>query len=217
MVQTTDGFNYVSINGQTYIFSGLTSVGADRSIVGFALINLRTKEATFIQVGGADEVSAMNSAIGQVQHLNYESTFPVLLNVDGFPTYFMALKDNEGLVKLYAMVSVQDYALVGVGASVEEARLTYLKQLKDGGQIVVLPMDTFTHTGIVVNVIEVILEGTSVYYMMIEGQDGLFLVSSKGNVEASLTQVGDNVSLSYQIQRDLVYDVQDFDNLNLDY
>ena len=217
MIQTTDGFNYVSIDGQTHIFSGLTSVGADRSIVGFALINLRTKEASYIQIGGADELSAMNSATGQVQHLNYESTFPVLLNVDGFPTYFMALKDYEGLVKLYAMVSVQDYALVGVGASVEEARLTYLKQLKEGGQIVDLPIDAFSAEGIVLDIKEVVLDGTSVYYLMLEGQSGLFIVSSKTSVEASLTKVGDEVSLTYQRRSDMVYDVQGFDNLNLDY
>ena len=217
MIQTTDGFNYVSIDGQTHIFSGLTSVGADRSIVGFALINLRTKEASYIQIGGADELSAMNSATGQVQHLNYESTFPVLLNVDGFPTYFMALKDYEGLVKLYAMVSVQDYALVGVGASVEEARLTYLKQLKEGGQIVDLPIDAFSVEGIVVDIKEVVLDGTSVYYLMLEGQSGLFIVSSKTSVEASFTKIGDNIALSYQKRSDLVYDVQTFDNLNLDY
>lgn len=217
MIQTTDGFNYVSIDGQTHIFSGLTSVGADRSIVGFALINLRTKEASYIQIGGADELSAMNSATGQVQHLNYESTFPVLLNVDGFPTYFMALKDYEGLVKLYAMVSVQDYAVVGVGASVEEARLTYLKQLKDGGQIVDLPIDAFSAEGIVLDIKEVVLDGTSVYYLMLEGQSGLFIVSSKTSVEASFTKIGDNIALSYQKRSDLVYDVQAFDNLNLYY
>ena len=217
MIQTTDGFNYVSIDGQTHIFSGLTSVGADRSIVGFALINLRTKEASYIQIGGADELSAMNSATGQVQHLNYESTFPVLLNVDGFPTYFMALKDYEGLVKLYAMVSVQDYAVVGVGASVEEARVTYLKQLKDGGQIVDLPIDQFWIDGMVLDIEEVVIDGTSVYYLMIEGQSGLFIVSSKTSVEASLTKVGDEVSLTYQRRSDMVYDVQSFDNLNLDY
>ena len=217
MIQTTDGFNYVSIDGQTHIFSGLTSVGADRSIVGFALINLRTKEASYIQIGGADELSAMNSATGQVQHLNYESTFPVLLNVDGFPTYFMALKDYEGLVKLYAMVSVQDYALVGVGASVEEARLTYLNQLKEGGQIVDLPIDAFSAEGIVLDIKEVVLDGTSVYYLMLEGQSGLFIVSSKTSVEASFTKIGDNIALSYQKRSDLVYDVQTFDNLNLNY
>ena len=217
MIQTTDGFNYVSIDGQTHIFSGLTSVGADRSIVGFALINLRTKEASYIQIGGADEISAMNSATGQVQHLNYESTFPVLLNVDGFPTYFMALKDYEGLVKLYAMVSVQDYAVVGVGASVEEARLTYLKQLKEGGQIVDLPIDAFSAEGIVLDIKEVVLDGTSVYYLMLEGQSGLFIVSSKTSVEASFTKIGDNIALSYQKRSDLVYDVQTFDNLNLNY
>lgn len=129
MIQTTDGYNYVLLDDQIHVYSGLTSVGADRSIVGFSLINLRTKEARFYQLGGADEYAAMSSAQGQVQHLGYTATFPVLINVEGIPTYFIALKDREELVKMYAMVAVTNYDAVGVAESVNQSYQTYIQRL----------------------------------------------------------------------------------------
>lgn len=217
MVQTTDGFNYVSIDGKIYIFSGLTSIGSDRSIVGFALINLFTKEATYIKIGGADEYSAMNSAIGQVQHLNYSSTFPLLLNVEGLPTYFMALKDNEGLVKLYAMVSVQDYSVVGVGATVEETRLSYVNQLLDKGLIEGVVTSNTEVTGTISSIVSTSIEGTTYYYFTLEDNTNLFTASSKLSLELALTKILDSVKLEVNPISDNVLEVNGFDNLNYNY
>lgn len=217
MIQTTDGFNYVSINGKIYIFSGLTSVGSDRSIVGFALINLSTKEATYIKIGGADEYSAMNSAIGQVQHLNYTSTFPLLLNIEGLPTYFMALKDYEGLVKLYAMVSVQDYSIVGVGATVEETRMSYINQLLDKQLIDVKVTDKTIVEGVVSTIVQTNVDGTTFYYFTLEGNNNLFTASSKLSLELALTKVLDSVRLEVSSIKDNVFEVNMFDNINYNY
>lgn len=217
MIQTTDGYNFVSIDGKIYIFSGLTSVGSDRSIVGFALINLSTKEATYIKVGGADEYSAMNSATGQVQHLNYTSTFPLLLNIEGLPTYFMALKDYEGLVKLYAMVSVQDYSIVGVGATVEETRLSYINQLLEKQLINVAITDQIEVDGIVSSIVQTNVDGTTYYYFMLEGNNSLFTASSKLSLELALTQELDFVKLKVNSVKDNVFEVSEFDNLNYNY
>ena len=217
MIQTTDGFNYVSINGKIYIFSGLTSVGSDRSIVGFALINLSTKEATYIKIGGADEYSAMNSAIGQVQHLNYTSTFPLLLNIEGLPTYFMALKDYEGLVKLYAMVSVQDYSIVGVGATVEETRMSYINQLLDKQLIDVKVIDKTIVEGVVSTIVQTNVDGTTFYYFTLEGNNNLFTASSKLSLELALTKVLDSVRLEVSSIKDNVFEVNMFDNINYNY
>lgn len=217
MIQTTDGFNYVSINGKIYIFSGLTSVGSDRSIVGFALINLSTKEATYIKIGGADEYSAMNSAIGQVQHLNYTSTFPLLLNIEGLPTYFMALKDYEGLVKLYAMVSVQDYSIVGVGATVEETRMSYINQLLDKKLIDVKVTDKTIVEGVVSTIVQTNVDGTTFYYFTLEGNNNLFTASSKLSLELALTKVLDSVRLEVSSIKDNVFEVNMFDNINYNY
>jgi len=217
MIQTTDGFNYVSIDGKIYIFSGLTSVGSDRSIVGFALINLSTKEATYIKIGGADEYSAMNSAIGQVQHLNYTSTFPLLLNIEGLPTYFMALKDYEGLVKLYAMVSVQDYSIVGVGATVDETRISYINQLLEKQLIDIKVTDKIVVEGVVSTIVQTNVDGTTFYYFTLEGNNNLFTASSKLSLELALTKVLDSVRLEVSSIKDNVFEVNMFDNINYNY
>lgn len=100
----------------------MTSVTGDQSNVGFVLINMRTKDTKFYEIPGAEEFSAMSSAEGKVQNLRYTATFPLLLNVADRPTYFMSLKDNAGLVKMYAFVDVEQYQLVGTGGTVAEAR-----------------------------------------------------------------------------------------------
>lgn len=217
MIQTTDGYNFVSIDEQIYIFSGLTSVGSDRSIVGFALINLRTKEATYIKVGGADEYSAMNSAIGQVQHLNYTSTFPLLLNIEGLPTYFMALKDNEGLVKLYAMVSVQDYSVVGVAATVELTQSSYVEQLMEKGLITGVVLTQNEMVGTISTIVSTIINGTTHYYFTLEGSNILYTASSDLSVELALSQVLDPVKIQVTKLSDNIMNVISYDNLNYDY
>jgi len=217
MIQTTDGYNFVSIDEEIYIFSGLTSVGSDRSIVGFALINLHTKEATFIKVGGADEYSAMNSAIGQVQHLNYTSTFPLLLNIEGLPTYFMALKDNEGLVKLYAMVSVQDYSVVGVAATVELTLSSYVEQLMEKGLITGEVLTQNEMVGTISTIVSTIINGTTHYYFTLEGSNILYTASSDLSVELALSQVLDPVKIQVTKLSDNIMNVITYDNLNYDY
>ncbi|MBQ4282886.1 MAG: CvpA family protein [Lachnospira sp.] len=106
-LQTTDGYNYVAMEDDVWVYTGVTSVGQDESNVGFVLMNQRTMETRYYEVAGAEEYSAMSSAEGKVQHLGYTATFPLVLNVGGEPTYFMALKDSAGLVKSYAMLNIE--------------------------------------------------------------------------------------------------------------
>ena len=103
-----------------YMYTGITSAGGDQSNVGFLLSNQRTKETRYYHAPGAIEESARDSAEGVVQDLRYTTTFPLLLNVAGEPTYFMSLKDASQLVKMYAMVNVEQYQLVATGTTVSE-------------------------------------------------------------------------------------------------
>ena len=97
-----------------YLYTGITSIVSDESNLGFILTNLRTKETKFFDCPGAEEYSAMDSAKGQVQQMNYTSSFPILINLSGRPTYVISLKDDAGLVKMYAFVDVADYQKVVV-------------------------------------------------------------------------------------------------------
>lgn len=114
VVQTTDGYNYTVMNDDVYLYTGVTSISSDEANLGFILTNLRTKETNFYPVPGAEEYSAMASAEGQVQQMKYTSSFPLLINLNNRPTYLISLKDNAGLVKMYAFVDVVDYQKVVV-------------------------------------------------------------------------------------------------------
>ena len=132
---TTDDYGYKVMEGDVWIYTGVTSVNGDESNIGFVMINLRTCECKYYEIAGAEEYSAMSSAEGQVQHLGYTAAFPSLINIDGSPTYIMVLKDNAGLVKMYAMVNVQKYNIVATGSTQKEALAEYRRLLKDNGII----------------------------------------------------------------------------------
>ncbi len=106
VVSTTEGSSYIASGDDVWLYTGVTSVTSDDSIVGFAIINQRTKEAVFQRIAGTTESGAQKSAESIVSDKGWKATFPVLLNVDGEATYFMALKDNS-VVKSFAMVSVE--------------------------------------------------------------------------------------------------------------
>ena len=132
VVATTTGYNYLAFNDDVYLYTGITSVLADESNIGFILTNMRTKETNFYSVSGAEEYSAMESAKGQVQQMRYSSTFPLLINLNGQPTYLISLKDNAGLVKMYAFVDVVDYQNVVVtdaSKGIHAAAENYLNQV----------------------------------------------------------------------------------------
>lgn len=218
VIQTTEGFNYVVIDGQVHVYSGMTSVGSDRSIVGFSLINLRTKAATYYQVGGADETSAMSSAQGQVQDLGYSATFPILLNFEGVPSYFMSLKDNEGLIKQYALVSVTDYSVVGVGTSVEAVKTSYRQRLVEVGLLEAPEITSTTLEATITRIASAIVNGQSTYYVTVAEDPRLFVVDVNLSPEIVLSQVGDTVRLTYKTDAPgSTIGVLEFDNLGYDY
>lgn len=121
----TTGYNYIAMNDDVYLYTGVTSISGDRGNIGFILVNQRTKDARYYSCAGAEEYSAMSSAEGAVQQFSYDATFPLLLNISDQPTYFMALKDAAGLVKMYAMVNVQQYQIVATGNSVKQCQENY--------------------------------------------------------------------------------------------
>jgi len=131
--KTTDDYGYKVMDGDVWVYTGVTSVNGDESNIGFVMINLRTGESKYYSIAGAEEYSAMASAEGQVQHLGYKASFPSLINIGGIPTYMMVLKDNGGLVKMYALVDVEKYNIVATGNTQKEALSAYNKLLAENG------------------------------------------------------------------------------------
>lgn len=198
-LQSTNGYNYIALDDDVWVYSGVTSVSGDQSNVGFVLMNQRTMETRFYKVEGAIEDSAMSSAEGQVQNLGYVATFPLLLNIADEPTYFMALKDGAGLVKKYAMVNVQKYQWVAIGDTIQECEKNYSALLSTNG-IVGQNADAEKEiTGKITAIAPVVLSGTTHYYICLEGTDDIFDVNMEDESLIGIIRCkeGDRIRISY--------------------
>ena len=199
-LETTEGYNYLAIDDDVWVYTGVTSVSGDQSNVGFVLMTQRTMETKFYEVEGATEASAMSSAEGQVQNLHYTATFPLLLNISGEPTYFIALKDDAGLVKMYAMVNVQRYQIVAVGDTVSECEAAYTDLMYENG-IKEVEEDTreiLSITAPITKIAQGVIDGNSHYYIMLEGSDDIFDVSVVDFIDIIRYNVGDEVTIEYK-------------------
>jgi len=194
---TTAGHNYIALNDDVYLYTGITSVGADQSNIGFILSNQRTKETKFYSCAGATEQSAQASARGIVQHLGYSATFPLLLNVLDQPTYFMALKDNAQLVKMYAMVNVEQYQLVATGTDFYECEREYVRLLANRNMVTEEESPLTSITGVVEDIRTAVKEGNSYYYLKLVGFPEYFVVAVNKFESVVMVDVGSSVNISF--------------------
>lgn len=199
-LKTTDGYNYLAIDDDVWVYTGVTSITGDQSNVGFVLMNQRTMETKFYEVEGATEDSAMSSAEGQVQNLKYKATFPLLLNISGEPTYFIALKDDAGLVKMYAMVNVQKYQIVAVGDTVSECEAAYTDLMYENGisEVQEDDRDILTIKAPITKIAQSVVDGNSHYYIMVEGSEDIFDIPVTDFIDIIRYNVGDEVTIEYR-------------------
>ncbi|EOS80633.1 hypothetical protein C817_01547 [Dorea sp. 5-2] len=199
-LMTTDGYNYLALEDDVWMYTGVTSVNGDQSNVGFVLSNQRTMETKYYKVEGATEASAMSSAEGQVQNLKYKATFPLLLNISDEPTYFIALKDDAGLVKKYAMVNVQKYQIVAIGDSVSQCEENYLELLLSSG-VKEAEKDTREIreiSGKITKIAQAVIDGTSHYYIMVEGSEEIFDISVVDFIDVVRCETGQEITMEYK-------------------
>jgi hypothetical protein len=192
--QTTDDYGYVALGDDVWYFTGVTSVTADKSNVGFMLSNARTGEYKFYPVIGAEEHSAMSAAEGQVQEKGYVASFPSLVNVSGQATYILVLKDDTGIVKLYALVNVENYSIVATGTTQSAVMSAYKKLLQQNN--IGIGNKNESKTVEVENVRLAMVSDVSTVY--ITATDGKVY---KGYLEADesliLIRVGDTLNINY--------------------
>ena len=207
VLEVSTGINYVYSNGNMYLQTGMTSIGGDESIVGVMMVDMRTKEAFFYRIGGATEYAAAQSAIGKDQEKRYTATDPIMINCNGTPTYFLMLKDNEGLVKRYAYVNVKDYRLVTTAETKEQALMEYKRLIGDNQET---PMERYE----IAKIVPVALNGNTTYYIQFKGTEGtatgfenqVFRAELSLNPYLPFLQVGDRVEIRYDKNGD-VYEI----------
>ncbi|MGL2963016.1 hypothetical protein ACSVH2_04250 [Flavobacterium sp. RSB2_4_14] len=217
-LQITEGLTLVyGENNKSYWYTGLTSVGSDESAVGFVLVDTRTKETTFYKQSGATEFAAQSSAEGKVQEKGYKASLPIPYNINGIPTYVITLKDDGGLVKMYAMVAINDYTIVGVGNSMRET-LTSFKSVYNMAGNKINPSNVAAKksiSSVISRIQSDVKNGNSFYYFTIKDYPNIFVGSSQISNEIPVSTVGDSVTVSFDIDNEQVIDVSSFDNLTI--
>jgi hypothetical protein len=217
-LQITEGLTLVyGKDNKSYWYTGLTSVGKEESAVGFVLVDTRTKAATFYKQSGATEYAAQSSAQGKVQEKGYRASLPIPYNINNIPAYVMTLKDNGGLVKMFAMVDISDYTIVGVGNTMRET-LTSFKNVYNMADNKISP-NAVSNKKIVRSIITRIQNdvknGNSFYYFKVKGYPKIFVGSSQISNQLPVTMIGDSIAVSYDQDLEEVVDVSSFENINV--
>ncbi|MFP9116313.1 hypothetical protein ACLI08_00840 [Flavobacterium sp. RNTU_13] len=204
-------------NNKSYWYTGLSSVGKEESAVGFVLVDTRTKEATYYNQSGATEYAAQQSAEGKVQEKGYRASLPVPYNINNIPTYVMTLKDDGGLVKMYAMVSLADYTIVGVGNTMQETLMAFKNVYNMADNRISPDQQTakVQLNAVVARIQSDIKNGNSFYYFTLPGDKRIFIGSSQISNELPVTQAGDSISVSFDNDSEKVINVSAFKNLTL--
>ena len=208
---TTQGSNYIALNDDVYMYTGVTSVTADDSIIGFILSNQRTKETKFFKQSGATEYAAQQSAEGKVQQYGYKATFPLLMNIGNEPTFFTALKDNDGYVKMYSLVNVEQSQKAVAAEKLVDCLQAYYNEMgiegdakeeldKHVGDIDIdgtgTPSEKITAEGVITDIRSAVLDGNTYYYIKLDKYDAYFSISAKKSNLAVILNKGDAVKLT---------------------
>lgn len=228
VVVTTDGYNYIALNDDVYMYTGVTSITtSDNSITGFTLINQRTKEAKFYRVSGATENAAQEAAQGKVQQYSYAATFPLLLNIGEEPTYFMALKDKSNIVQQYAMVNVNQFTtIIATGTSIRACLESYTALLAENGIKTDIDVDSIedqkdpstnndstdkvTATGAIAEIRTAVINGDSCYYLKLEGSATYYAVYASEFETVVIANKGDTVEITYKESDDAIIEAANF-------
>ncbi|MBQ2775266.1 MAG: CvpA family protein [Clostridia bacterium] len=224
---TTEDYSYIAQDDDVYMYTGVTSVTSDQSITGFVLINQRTKESVYYSVPGAKEQSAQASAEGldEIKAAGYQSTFPLLLNIGGEPTYFMALKDvradGSQIIQSYALINVKQYTKIKVyGKTLSDCLAKYIAQLEANGIKVDIDADEVvdpstqdgnnenagtqvevkTATGKIEDIRTQVVAGETCYYIKLAGSDIYYSISASKSEAAVILNMNDTVTIKYVVK-----------------
>ncbi len=216
--QASQGYSFIAVGDDVYLYTGVTSVTTDDSILGFFFINQRTKEGFFYNTTGATEAAAQQSAQGKVSDKGWKAAFPILLNIDGEATYFMALKDNANIVKSYAMVNVQQYNVVAIpteeNADLASAVSEYIKGLKALSPSVIIDISfdvsgnkqpigngesstgLASISGTITDIRSTVVSGNTYFYIELDNSGAYYYVAADVADMVVLFDIGDTITVT---------------------
>lgn len=204
-------------DGHCYFYAGISSVGKDNGIIGFMLVNSRTKETTLYYVSGASEEVAAQSAEDVMPEKKYHATNPLPFSVNGLPTYIMTLTDSNGIPRAFAMVNIQNYQILAVSDTLKNTYELYQNKLArhGGASIEENKKELKALVGEVLRVASEIKNGNTVYYLTLNSSNKIFIATSELSEKLVITKSLDKVKVSYPDLESKVINLVTFDNQSI--
>lgn len=204
VTKPTKGYNYLSIGDDIYFYTGITSVLSDKSNIGFVLVNMRTKDTKFYPVSSAEEFSVMESAEGTVQEKGYKSTFPILINLNNRPTYFLSLKDDAELTKLFALIDAQKYQDVAIGSDINEVVKNYNKL---NSELITGSNSDEKLERTIKEIKAINIEGNTIFYFMTEEDNAIYIAPVNVSKDLIFAKEKDKIKITGYKNQDGTFNV----------
>lgn len=218
--QATPGISLVYSEGRSYWYTGIQSVGADKSTSGFLLIDSRTKETKLYPVSGINEEAAMNIIEAQsdwVRQSKLSANYPVLYNVHGEPTYYMTLTGDGIKNAGYAFVNLKQEQLFAVANTPQKALKEYLKVLQNGMQFGIKDGDVNEEELHKYTVRDITSENGVYYILFTEVKGKEFSMSADASTELKWTNKGNKVEVSFSENDAQTVPLNYFNNLDFEF
>lgn len=205
------GYNSIMTKDGVQFFTCVVSVSNDESALGFILANSKTGEITYYDCAGAEESTAQLQAESLYQNYGYKSSYPLMVSVDGVPTYVISLKDKSKINKAYVMINVENYTLSASGETLEDALLQYREEIfgeegltpedLSGETSEEVETETRSTTGTITELYQATQNGTTQFFFVLEGDDNLYISSISNNSRQVQMSIGSNVSIDYYMSQ----------------
>jgi len=195
VLQPSNGTRVIMNNGELYYFTGLTSAGNDESTIGFVYAGMKTKETRLFRFPGATEDAAMNKALTLLPQNNISTSFPIPINIEDNPTYFILIKGEDGRILRYVFISAENLEIFSMAETKIGAYNNYLVKLSETDSSTIDDI-----SGMITDKISYVSGGNTVYWIEIDNDKRYKInVSNFSDPEMAYftsLDIGDSISLS---------------------
>ena len=209
-------------DGRSYWFSGLTShSSADQSLTGIVLVDVKDpKKILHIKMTGANEQAALD--IVNSKYTNFPDRYGTALipyNIYGVLTYIIPVDSHTSSGNVFQEVGFVDAKTkhVVVKPTKEEALEEYKAYLATKNIKVALTSESTDQvlTATVERLGDVTLSGRTSYRLWLNGSDAIFSVNPNLFPVVVITNLDDEISITYADTGDTVLEVNAFTNSNV--
>lgn len=201
VIKPSNGTRVIMNGDELFYFTGFTSAGSDESTIGFLYTGMKSKETKLFRFPGATEEAAMNKVVTLLPQNNISTSFPIPLNVEDVPTYFILIKGEDGRILRYVYVSVQDLEIYSMAETETAAYNNYLVKLSSTNSSSITDI-----TGVMTDIVSYVSNGDTIYWIEIDDDKRYKInVSNFTDIEMSYftsLNIGDTITF-----RNLEYNV----------